>query len=153
MASTSHVRHSPKVPGRRRSCSGRMTNLERCSWAPCGGVGGGFGGACGDCDGERPLSTTAINFGPVPLNKYVRFRNGGAYTCIASSADVATPRQKIRCAPPCWCVRTLLASLSSTIRYGQIPSPLAMRRRTTSSVMAMTCLSNAGRSASTLPGA
>jgi hypothetical protein len=58
--------------------------------APCAGVGGGFGGACGDCDGERPLSTTAINFGPVPLNKYVRFRNGGAYTCIASSADVTT---------------------------------------------------------------
>jgi len=36
------------------------------------------------------LSTTAINFGPVPLNKYVRFRNGGAYRCIASSADVTT---------------------------------------------------------------
>jgi hypothetical protein len=63
---------------------GRMLN------APCGGVGGGFAGACADCDWERPLSTIAMNFGPVPLNTYVRFRTPGAYTCTASSANITT---------------------------------------------------------------
>lgn len=67
---------------------------------PCGGVGvgGGIGGGCGDCDGEHPLSATALTFGVVPLNTYVRFRAPGTYTCEASSADItATPRdEKIR---------------------------------------------------------
>lgn len=58
--------------------------------APCGGVGGGFGGGCADCDWERPLSTVAMNFGPIPLNTYIRFRTPGTYTCIASSADITT---------------------------------------------------------------
>jgi hypothetical protein len=66
--------------------------------APCGGVGGGIGGRCGDCDGEYPLSATALTFGVVPLNTYARFRTPGTYTCEASSADVTTtPREeKIR---------------------------------------------------------
>lgn len=66
--------------------------------APCGGVGSGFGGGCGDCDGEYPLTETAVAFGIVPLNTYVRFRAPGAYTCEASSADITTsPRdEKIR---------------------------------------------------------
>jgi hypothetical protein len=66
--------------------------------APCGGVGGGSGGGCGDCDGEYPLTATALTFGVVPLNTYVRFRTPGTYTCEASSADITTtPRnEKIR---------------------------------------------------------
>ena len=66
--------------------------------APCGGVGGGIGGGCGDCDGEYPLIATALTFGVVPLNTYVRFRTPGTYTCEASSADITTtPRdEKIR---------------------------------------------------------
>jgi hypothetical protein len=66
--------------------------------APCGGVGGGIGGACGDCDGEYPLTATALTFGVFPLNTYVRFRTPGTYTCEASSADITTtPRdEKIR---------------------------------------------------------
>ena len=66
--------------------------------APCGGVGGGIGGGCGDCDGESPLSESAVTFGVVPLNTYVRFRTPGTYTCEASSADITTtPRdEKIR---------------------------------------------------------
>ena len=55
---------------------------------PCGGRGGGFGGGCEDCDSEQPLTITAITFGPVPLNMYVRFRAPGSYTCFASSAEV-----------------------------------------------------------------
>jgi hypothetical protein len=51
-----------------------------------GGVGGGTGGGCGDCDGEYPLTATALTFGVVPLNTYVRFCTPGAYTCEASSA-------------------------------------------------------------------
>jgi hypothetical protein len=58
--------------------------------APCGGVGGGIVGVCGDCDWERPLSTAAMSFGPVPLNNYIRFRAAGTYTCTASSADITT---------------------------------------------------------------
>jgi len=66
--------------------------------APCGGVGGGIGGGCGDCDVEYPLSTTALTFGVVPLNTYVRLPTPGTYTCGASSADITTtPRdEKIR---------------------------------------------------------
>jgi hypothetical protein len=64
--------------------------------APCGGVGGGFGGGCTDCDSEQPLTATAINFGPVALNYYVRFRTSGAYSCIASSADVTTASSEER---------------------------------------------------------
>jgi hypothetical protein len=66
--------------------------------APCGGVGGGTVGGCGDCDGEYPLTATALTFGVVPLNTYVRFRMPGTYTCEASSADItSTPRdEKIR---------------------------------------------------------
>lgn len=56
--------------------------------ASCGGVGGGFGGACADCDWEQPLAETALTFGPVPLNQYVRFRGPGTYSCTASSAVV-----------------------------------------------------------------
>jgi hypothetical protein len=58
----------------------------------CGGfgIGGGIGSGTGDGDGEYPLSETAINFGPIALNRYVRFRSSGAYSCIASSADVTT---------------------------------------------------------------
>ena len=68
--------------------------------APCGGVGSGTGVGCGDCDGEYPLSATALTFGVVPLNTYVRFRTPGTYTCEASSADITTtPRdEKIRLA-------------------------------------------------------
>jgi hypothetical protein len=62
---------------------------------PCGGVGGGIGGGCGDCDGEYPLTTTALTFSVVPLNTYVRFRTPGTYTCEASSADItSTPRDE-----------------------------------------------------------
>ena len=66
--------------------------------APCAGVGGGIGGGCGDCDDEYPLSVTALTFGVVPLNTFVRFRTPGTYTCEASSADITTaPRdEKIR---------------------------------------------------------
>jgi hypothetical protein len=63
--------------------------------APCGGVGGGIGGGCGDCDWEQPLTATALSFGVVPLNTYVRFRTPGTYTCEASSADITTtPRDE-----------------------------------------------------------
>jgi len=74
--------------------------LDEMLVAPCGGVGGGFGGGCGDCDSEYSLGAAAINFGPVPLNTYVRFRKPGKFTCFASSADVTTsPRdEKIRSA-------------------------------------------------------
>jgi hypothetical protein len=63
--------------------------------APCGGVGSGIGGGCGDCDGEYPLTTTALTFGVVPLNTYVRFRTPGIYTCEVSSGDItSTPRDE-----------------------------------------------------------
>lgn len=58
--------------------------------APCGGVGGSIGGGCGDCDGESPLSATALTFGVVPLNTYVGFRTPGTYACEASSAEITT---------------------------------------------------------------
>ena len=58
--------------------------------APCGGVGGGVGLGCGDCDWEQPLTSTAISFRPVALNQYVRFHTSGEYSCIVSSADVTT---------------------------------------------------------------
>lgn len=61
--------------------------------ASCGGFVGGFGGSCGDCELEYPLTATALSFGPAALNKYVHFKAGGAYTCKASAADVtAAPR-------------------------------------------------------------
>lgn len=64
--------------------------------APCGGFGFGSSiGGCADCDWEHPLTTTALSFGVVPLNRYVRFRWPGTYTCSASSADVTTtPRDE-----------------------------------------------------------
>ncbi len=58
--------------------------------APCGGVGFGFGGGCGDCDGEYRLTAAALTFAVVPLNTYVRFVTPGVYECEASSADVTT---------------------------------------------------------------
>jgi hypothetical protein len=66
--------------------------------APCGGISGGIGVGCGDCDGEYPLTGTALTFGVVPLNTYVRFRMPGTYTCEASSADITTASrdEKIR---------------------------------------------------------
>jgi hypothetical protein len=64
----------------------------------CGGVGGGFGGACEDCNSEFPLNPAAIRFGPIPLNMYVRIRTPGTYTCTASSAEVtmAPADEKVR---------------------------------------------------------
>lgn len=58
--------------------------------APCGGMGSAGGAGCGDCGGERPLTSTALTFGGVPLNRYVRFRAPDTYTCEASSAEIAT---------------------------------------------------------------
>ena len=70
--------------------------------SPCdgAGIGGGSGGGCGDCDDEYPLAETALTFGVVPMNTYVRFRTPGTYTCEALSADVTTarPDEKIRTA-------------------------------------------------------
>jgi len=62
--------------------------------APCGSVGVGPGfSSCTDCWAEQPLTENALNIGTVPLNKYVRFRTAGTYTCEASAADVtAAPR-------------------------------------------------------------
>ena len=57
---------------------------------PCGGYEGGIGSGCVDCDAELPLGETPINFGPVPLNTFVRFRTPGRYMCVVSSADVTT---------------------------------------------------------------
>ncbi len=66
----------------------------------CGGIGGGVGGGCEDCDAEYLLTETAVTFGVVPLNTYVRFRSPGTYTCEASSADITTASrdEKIRSA-------------------------------------------------------
>ena len=60
--------------------------------APCGGAGfgGEIGGACADCGGGFPLTPTPLSFGVLPMNKYVRFHNGGTYNCHASSADITT---------------------------------------------------------------
>jgi hypothetical protein len=83
-----------------RSNSGDDVTFGQMLNAPCGGVGGGIGGGCGDCDGEYPLAATALTFGVVPLNTYLRFLAPGTYTCEASSADItATSRdEKIRTA-------------------------------------------------------
>lgn len=54
----------------------------------CGGVVGGVGGGCEDCDSETSLGPTELGFGTMPLNTYVRFRTSGTYTCTASAADV-----------------------------------------------------------------
>jgi len=63
--------------------------------APCGGVGGGVGGGCFDCDAEYLLSASPISFAGIALNTYARFRTPGKYSCIASSADVTTaPRDE-----------------------------------------------------------
>ncbi len=63
--------------------------------APCGGVGGGVGGGCVDCDTEYLLSASPISFAGIALNTYARFRTPGKYSCIASSADVTTaPRDE-----------------------------------------------------------
>ena len=72
--------------------------FERMLTAPCGGVGGGVGGGCADCDGEYQLTEIPLAFGVAPLNSYVRFRTPGTYTCEASSAEITTtPRdEKIR---------------------------------------------------------
>jgi hypothetical protein len=66
--------------------------------APCGGIGGGLGSGCGDCDAEYPLTETALSFGVVPLNTHVTFRTPGTYTCEASSAVITTASrdEKIR---------------------------------------------------------
>jgi hypothetical protein len=66
----------------------------------CGGVGGGFGGGCADCDDEYVLTTTPLSFGGSRLNTYVRFRAPGRYTCVAASADITTASadEKIRSA-------------------------------------------------------
>lgn len=59
--------------------------------APCSaGYGGGIGGGCFDCNGAVPLTPTPLSFGVLPINKYVRFRAAGTYTCEASSADIAS---------------------------------------------------------------
>lgn len=65
----------------------------------CGGVGGGSGGGCVDCDWEQPLGSSPLGFGPVPLNTYVRFHAPGTYACIASAADVTTADAKERIRP------------------------------------------------------
>jgi hypothetical protein len=81
-------------PVRRSPLIGPDDRFER-MLNSCGGVGGGFGGGCGDCDREYPLSATALTFGTGPLNTYVRFRTPGTYTCEASSADITTaPRDE-----------------------------------------------------------
>ena len=108
------VSQSKKLAGGRPvevSCSpsAERVNLWPPSYEPekfaqmlnsCGGVGGGIGSGCADCDGEQTLGTESVSFGLTPLNTYVRFRTPGRYTCIATSADVTTalPDQKIRSA-------------------------------------------------------
>jgi hypothetical protein len=99
------VSQSAKLEGGRAleiSCSsseeGGSNNLgsaDRVSFdqllvASCGGSGGSAGASCFDCGAEQPLTESALNIGPEPLNKYVRFRTAGTYTCEASAADVTT---------------------------------------------------------------
>jgi hypothetical protein len=65
--------------------------------SPCEGIGGGSGSYFADGT-EYLLDNNGINFGPVPLNEYIRFRAPGTYTCAASAADVTTAplNEKIR---------------------------------------------------------
>ena len=65
----------------------------------CGtGFGGSVGGGCGDCDTEYPLGTVPVGFGIGHLNRYVRFRQPGTYSCRVTSAQVTTAahEEKIR---------------------------------------------------------
>jgi len=52
------------------------------------GVGGGIGSGCGDCDSEYLLKDMELSFGTIPLNRYLRFRTPGTYSCVASAADI-----------------------------------------------------------------
>jgi hypothetical protein len=92
-------------PGERvsqRLTSPEFERFEEMLDAPCdqNGVGAGSGGTCGDCDTDFPLSTTAVSFGTVPLNKDIRFSQPGTYTCVASAADVTMAQrdEKVRAA-------------------------------------------------------
>src|SRR6266403_445511 len=65
----------------------------------CGaGFGGGGGGGCSDCDHEYPLGAVPVGFGLGHLNRYVRFRQPGTYSCRVTSAQVTTAArdEKIR---------------------------------------------------------
>jgi hypothetical protein len=77
-------------PARHSSSDDTPMKFAQMLIAPCGGVGGGSGSGHGDWDSEQPLSATPLSFGPVPLNRYVRFRAPGTYECRASSAEVTT---------------------------------------------------------------
>lgn len=88
-------------PGERVSqslFSPEFGKFEEMLYATCEGIGRGFSSSCMDCDSEFPLSTTAVSFGPMPLNGHVRFRQPGTYTCTASAGDVTmAPRdEKVR---------------------------------------------------------
>jgi hypothetical protein len=92
---------SPAVePASRQPSPSDVLTFEQMLHASCGGVGGGIGSGCGDCDGELPLTTIPVGFGILPLNLYMRFRQPGRYTCEASSAEItAAPRdEKVRSA-------------------------------------------------------
>jgi hypothetical protein len=62
------------------------------------GFGGGVGGGCGDCDQEYSLGSVPVGFGLGYLNRYVRFRQPGVYSCRVTSAQVTTAarEEKIR---------------------------------------------------------
>ena len=56
----------------------------------CGGVGAGSGSGCGECGGDDALTEQPLNFSGIALNRYVRFRTPGTYTCEASSAEITS---------------------------------------------------------------
>ena len=82
----------PTGKGNSRPADSDGVAFEQILYASCAGVGygGGIGGGCTDCVRERSLTPAPLSFGVFPLNKWVRFRKAGAYTCEASSADVTT---------------------------------------------------------------
>lgn len=72
-------------------------SFEKMLYAPCGGVGGGFGSGSPHVS-EIPLTKVPLTFGSLALNTYVRFRVAGTYTCQASSAEITSklPDESIR---------------------------------------------------------
>lgn len=70
--------------------------FDKILMAPCGGAGCGFGGGGEQGHGwDKALGTEPYIFQAGLLNRFVRFRKPGKYSCQASSADVTiAPRDE-----------------------------------------------------------
>jgi hypothetical protein len=79
----------------RRQNDGRVSAWRVLHTGPScqGGVGGGAGGACADCEGLTPLGPKPLIY-PITLNQGLQLTRPGTYTCSVTDRTITTSASK-----------------------------------------------------------